>query len=44
MSKKQVVSFRFSDAMKKQLQALAAARGVSVAEFVRQLIAREMLK
>jgi predicted DNA-binding protein len=44
MAKKQIVAFRFSDGMKKHLQELAQKNGLTVAEYVRQLIAREMLK
>jgi predicted DNA-binding protein len=44
MAKKQVVSFRFSEGMKKHLKELADKQGLTVADYVRQLIAREMLK
>lgn len=44
MAKKQIVAFRFSEGMKKHLKELAEKEGLTVAEYIRQLVAREMLK
>ena len=44
MSDKVMVNFRFSAALREQLKKMARDNGVSVAEFVRTLVVREMLK